>query len=162
MTKWISYLQPRVQVSPRIMIVAVAVPVSPPDQHSPRLGHRASSQTVCSFSSRSLALMAAYLAPPGIVSFIHLGLASGRFRVPTSTEYAKSPSDGVSFCSLHRSSASRPAAAGGDGADGSRVWRSDGVEEMEREGAWVRARDREAARWRRPCMAAAWRRVHRR
>jgi hypothetical protein len=103
-TKWISYLQPRVQVSPRIMIVAVAVPVSPPDQHSPRLEHRASSQTVCIFSSRSLALMAAYLEPPGIVSFIHLGLASGRFRVPTSTMYAKSPSDGVSSCSLRRSS----------------------------------------------------------
>jgi hypothetical protein len=29
------------------------------------------------------------------------------------------------------------------------------VEEMQREGAWVRARAREAARWRRPCMAAA-------
>lgn len=39
-------LQPRVHVSPRIIIVAVAVPVSPPDQHSPRLGHLASSQTV--------------------------------------------------------------------------------------------------------------------
>lgn len=35
--------------------MAVAVPVSPLDQHSPRLGHRASSQTVWSFSSRSLA-----------------------------------------------------------------------------------------------------------
>ncbi|MFS8007122.1 hypothetical protein Hanom_Chr14g01257291 [Helianthus anomalus] len=39
-------LQPLVQVSPRIIIVAVAVPVSPPDQHSPKLGHLASSQTV--------------------------------------------------------------------------------------------------------------------
>lgn len=134
----ISYLQPRVQVSPRIMMVAVAVPVSPPDQHSPRLGQRASSQTVCSFSSRSLALIPAYLAPPGIVSFIHLGLGSGFFRVPTSTEYVKSPSDGASACSRCRSSASRPAvggAAAGEGVDGSRVWRSDGVEEMEREGA---------------------------
>ena len=138
--------------------MAVAVPVSPPDQHSPRLGHRASSQTVCSFSSRSLALMAAYLAPPGTVSFIHLGLGSGRFRVPTSTEYVKSPSDGASACSRVRSSASRPADGGADGGedtDESRVWRSDGVEEMQREGAWVRARAREAARWRRPCMAAA-------
>ena len=138
--------------------MAVAVPVSPPDQHSPRLGHRASSQTVCSFSSRSLALMAAYLAPPGTVSFIHLGLGSGRFRVPTSTEYVKSPSDGASACSRARSSASRPADGGADGGedtDESRVWRSDGVEEMQREGAWVRARAREAARWRRPCMAAA-------
>jgi hypothetical protein len=46
-------------------------------------------------------------------------------------------------------------AAGGDGADGSRVWRSDGVEETEQEGA----RAREAARWRRLCMAATWRRA---
>lgn len=114
----ISYLQPRVQVSPRIMMVAVAVPVSPPDQHSPRLGQRASSQTVCSFSSRSLALIPAYLAPPGIVSFIHLGLGSGFFRVPTSTEYVKSPSDGASACSRCRSSASRPRWAGGAG----RAW----------------------------------------
>jgi hypothetical protein len=29
------------------------------------------------------------------------------------------------------------------------------VEEMEREGAWVRAQVRDAARCRRPCMAAA-------
>lgn len=67
----------------------VAVPVSLPDQHSPRLGQRASSHTVWSFSSRSLALMAAYLAPLDTVSFIHLGLGSGRCRVPTSTEYMK-------------------------------------------------------------------------
>jgi len=87
-----------------------------------------------------------------------LGLGSGRFRVPTSTEYVKSPSDGASACSRVRSSASRPADGGADGGedtDESRVWRSDGVEEMQREGAWVRARAREAARWRRPCMAAA-------
>ena len=85
--KQIEYdLQPRVQVSPRIMMVAVAVPVSPPDQHSPRLGHLASSHTVWSLSSRSFDLMAAYLAPPGMVSFIHLGLGSDLFLVPTSTE----------------------------------------------------------------------------
>ena len=38
-------LQPRVHVSPMSMMVAVAVPLSPP-QHSPRLGHLASSHTV--------------------------------------------------------------------------------------------------------------------
>lgn len=48
-------LQPRVQVSPMSMMVAVAVWPSPPPQHSPMLGQRASSHTVCSFSSRSLA-----------------------------------------------------------------------------------------------------------
>ena len=40
-------LQPLVQVSPMSMMVAVAVPFSPP-QHSPMLGHLASSQTVAS------------------------------------------------------------------------------------------------------------------
>jgi hypothetical protein len=48
-------LQPRVHVSPMSIIVAVAVWPSPPPQHSPMLGQRASSQTVCNFSSRSLA-----------------------------------------------------------------------------------------------------------
>jgi len=45
--------QPRVQVSPMIMMVAVAVLPSPPPQHSPMLGHLASSHTVLSFSSRT-------------------------------------------------------------------------------------------------------------
>jgi hypothetical protein len=44
------YLQPRVQVSPIIMIVAVAVPSLPP-QHSPMFGHFASSHTVAKPSS---------------------------------------------------------------------------------------------------------------
>ena len=42
--------QPLVQVSPISMIVAVAVCPSAPPQHSPMLGHRASSQTVLKFS----------------------------------------------------------------------------------------------------------------
>ena len=46
-------LQPRVHVSPIIIIVAVAVPSVPPPQHSPMLGHRASSHTVASFSFRT-------------------------------------------------------------------------------------------------------------
>ena len=97
-----SYLQPRVQVSPRIMIVAVAVPVSPPDQHSPRLGHLASSQTVWSLSSRSFFLIWTYFSPPGTASFIHLGLGRGFFLVPTSTEYTKSDSVGDSRASRAR------------------------------------------------------------
>lgn len=43
--------QPLVQVSPINMIVAVCVPFSPPPQHSPMFGQRASSHTVDSFSS---------------------------------------------------------------------------------------------------------------
>ena len=46
---------PRVHVSPIIIIVAVAVPFLPP-QHSPMLGHLASSQTVASFSVRTVSL----------------------------------------------------------------------------------------------------------
>lgn len=57
------HLQPRVQVSPMSMMVAVAVWPSPPPQHSPRLGQRASSHTVLSFSSRSLALISAGRKP---------------------------------------------------------------------------------------------------
>lgn len=94
------------------MIVAVAVPVSPPDQHSPKLGHLASSQTVWSFNSRSFFLICTYFSPPGIDSFIHFGFGSGFFFVPTSTEYElpdfsamKSDSDGDSSASLARSPA---------------------------------------------------------
>ena len=96
------YRQPRVQVSPRIMMVAVAVPVSPPDQHSPRLGHLASSQTVWSLSSRSFFLIWTYFSPPGTASFIHLGLGRGFFLVPTSTEYANSDRVGDSRASRAR------------------------------------------------------------
>lgn len=46
-------LQPRVHVSPIIMMVAVAVPSLPPPQHSPMFGQRASSHTVASFSFRT-------------------------------------------------------------------------------------------------------------
>ena len=45
--------QPRVHVSPMIMIVAVAVPSVPP-QHSPMFGQRASSHTVASLSLRTV------------------------------------------------------------------------------------------------------------
>lgn len=85
-TELIHHLQPRVHVSPRIIIVAVAVPVSPPDQHSPKLGHLASSQTVCNFNSLNFFLICVYFSPPGIDSFIHLGFGNGFFFVPTSTE----------------------------------------------------------------------------
>ena len=50
--------QPRVQMSPSSMMVAV--PVSP-FQHSPMLGHCASSHTVCRFSVRRLSLRYSYL-----------------------------------------------------------------------------------------------------
>ena len=43
--------QPRVHVSPRIMIVAVAAPFLL-DQHSPMFGQRASSHTVASLLAR--------------------------------------------------------------------------------------------------------------
>jgi hypothetical protein len=66
--------QPRVQVSPMSMMVAVAAWPSPPPQHSPMLGQRASSQTVDSLSSRSLDLMAVYLSPPGMARFSQSGL----------------------------------------------------------------------------------------
>lgn len=94
-------------------MVAVAVPVSPPDQHSPRLGQRASSQTVWRLRSLSFFLILAYLEPPGIVSFIHLGFGRGFFFVPTSTEYSslsrrrvKSARDGDSMARRARRSAS--------------------------------------------------------
>nr|GMC72838.1 hypothetical protein Iba_chr03bCG15270 [Ipomoea batatas] len=90
-------------------MVAVAVPVSPPDQHSPRLGHLASSQTVWSFNSLNFFLICVYFSPPGIASFIHFGFGSGFFFVPTSTEYSlsdwsrmKLPSVGDSAASLLR------------------------------------------------------------
>ena len=45
-------VQPRVQISPMIMKVAV-----PPEKHSPRFGQDASSQTLCSLCLRSSCLM---------------------------------------------------------------------------------------------------------
>src|SRR5947209_19999301 len=52
--------QRRVQVSPRIMNVAV-----PRCQHSPMLGHAASWQTVCRFSALIRLCSSRYLGPPG-------------------------------------------------------------------------------------------------
>ena len=45
---------PLVHVSPMIIIVAVAFPSSPPLQHSPMLGHLASSQTVARLDLRTV------------------------------------------------------------------------------------------------------------
>ena len=50
----------RVQVSPRIMNVAV-----PASQHSPMFGHAASSQTVCSPAPSIIDLSSRYFPPPG-------------------------------------------------------------------------------------------------
>lgn len=109
--EWINWittnLQPRVQVSPRIIIVAVAVPVSPPDQHSPKLGHLASSQTVWSFNSRSFFFIWTYFSPPGTDSLIHLGLGRGFFFVPTSTEYESEDCRSTKSESIGDSAASR-------------------------------------------------------
>ena len=58
-------LHPRVQVSPMSMIVAVAVP-SPPPQHSPTFGQRASSQTVASLDFRRPVLTRLKDSPRGI------------------------------------------------------------------------------------------------
>ena len=58
-------LQPRVQVSPISMIVAVAVP-SPPPQHSPTFGQRASSHTVASLDFRKPVLTRLNDSPRGI------------------------------------------------------------------------------------------------
>src|SRR5215210_828062 len=52
--------QRRVQVSPRIMNVAV-----PRSQHSPTFGHAASWQTVCRPSSRISSVSSRYFGPPG-------------------------------------------------------------------------------------------------
>lgn len=116
-------------------MVAVAVPVSPPDQHSPKLGHLASSQTVWRFNSLSFFLIWTYFWPPGIASRIHLGLGSGFFLVPTSTEYelldwrcTKSERDGDSAANRAR----RPSRVWGnwgfvDGTNGGSI-----VEEKER------------------------------
>ena len=49
-------IQPRVQVSPRSIIVPV-----PPFQHSPILGHCASSQTVCKSNFDKESFTSAYL-----------------------------------------------------------------------------------------------------
>ena len=73
---------PRVQVSPISIIVAVAVCPSPPPQHVPMLGQRASSHTVCNFSSRSLALMAVYFSPAGTLRFSQSGFLAFSYSHP--------------------------------------------------------------------------------
>src|SRR5688572_21354650 len=65
--------QRRVQMSPRIMNVAVPLP-----KHSPILGQEASSQTVCSFCRRRIALISLKReSAPGARTRIHAGLGSG-------------------------------------------------------------------------------------
>lgn len=54
------------------MIVAVAAPFPPP-QHSPMLGHLASSHTVCKLSLRRSFLIPLYDAPVGIGCFKKAG-----------------------------------------------------------------------------------------
>ncbi len=61
--------QARVQVSPRIMMVA-----TPRDQHSPMLGQPASSQTVKRRFSLRTVLSLEYSAPPGTLARSHEGL----------------------------------------------------------------------------------------
>jgi hypothetical protein len=65
--------QPRVQVSPRSMIVAVTTPSPPPFQHSPMLGHCASSQTVFRLSRESDSFTCSYLSPCGALCLSHPG-----------------------------------------------------------------------------------------
>ena len=61
--------QRRVQVSPRIMNVAV-----PRSQHSPTLGQAASWQTVCSPSDLIISVSSRYFGPPGGGTLNHGGL----------------------------------------------------------------------------------------
>ena len=63
--------QRRVQVSPRIMNVAV-----PRSQHSPTFGQAASWQTVCRFSCLIIAVRSRYFGPPGAGTLNHGGLRS--------------------------------------------------------------------------------------
>eukprot|EP00978_Attheya_sp_CCMP212_P027058 scaffold90177_cov55-Attheya_sp.AAC.2 len=69
---------PRVQVSPMIMMVAVApLPDSEsPLQHSPMLGHFASSQTVASPSSRTVFRSSKYLSDVAGCALSHFGLGN--------------------------------------------------------------------------------------
>ena len=72
--------QRRVQVSPRIMNVAV-----PRSQQSPTFGQAASWQTVWSSSSRIIRLSSRYFAPPGGGTLNHAGLRprNGSVSVPS-------------------------------------------------------------------------------
>lgn len=51
----------------------MAVPCLPPPQHSPIFGHRASSQTVCKFRSRSCSFIFEKFSPVGILVLSHGG-----------------------------------------------------------------------------------------
>src|SRR5439155_16961213 len=66
----------RVQMSPRIMNVAVAS-----SQHSPMLGQCASSQTEWRFHSRSRLLRRMWLGPPGARTLSHAGLRPSGMRL---------------------------------------------------------------------------------
>lgn len=65
------------------IIVAVCVPCSPPPQHSPIFGHRASSHTVANFKSRNCDLILLKFAPIGI-SFLNHGGNRKRLSSPFS------------------------------------------------------------------------------
>src|SRR5690606_29118783 len=84
------YAQFRVQTSPRIMKVAALW-----SQHSPMLGQRASSQTVCSPSSRISFLIRRYSAPPGALTLSHDGLRAGVSGSTTLPASDRSGADGV-------------------------------------------------------------------
>eukprot|EP00967_Tisochrysis_lutea_P090519 scaffold129579_cov39-Tisochrysis_lutea.AAC.2 len=64
--------QPRVHVSPMTMMVAVAVSFLPP-QHSPMLGHLASSQTVANLPARRPRFSLWNSSPPGICTLSQSG-----------------------------------------------------------------------------------------
>ena len=123
-----SYRHPRVQVSPKIMMVAVAVPVSPPVQHSPIFGHFASSHTVWRLRSLSFALIAVYFSPPGITLFIQCGFGIGFFFVPTSTEYTSSSSSSRATALLELRNSFR------FGSSFANLWRRDDNNEDEEDG----------------------------
>jgi hypothetical protein len=80
--------QRRVQVSPRIMNVAV-----PRSQHSPTLGQAASWQTVCRFSASMSARSSRYFAPPGGGTLNQRGLRSrsGRTSGPSTVSTSMPP-----------------------------------------------------------------------
>lgn len=121
--------QPRVHVSPIIMIVAVAAPSFPP-QHSPMLGHRASSHTVArlrlftDFDKRS---RFSRRWPVGVSMRSHEGFgktepsSAGEESTEVGAQPAAAPendvSDGASSSSCARKRAKRAAPAGALGAD---------------------------------------------
>ena len=77
--------QRRVQVSPRIMNVAV-----PRSQHSPTFGQAASWQTVCRFSCSIIAVRSRYFGPPGAGTLNHGGLRSRNGRTSEPSTFSTS------------------------------------------------------------------------